>query len=516
MSQDLLAEFGSFSIEDGHRKPAQGDHTCVGKSQANVQPGTIQPEHLADPYGRTENDAWAEDDDDFGDFEGAGQEEVEEILSQEPSVTSKSGGHKPSYPALAGKPAKDSKSQPYRTDKALSKNHPFANNPDILFDADDSDSISEPIDNAADDDFGEFETVAAPIAKKKILSKSAVKPATHAATFDLLGLEDQEHAPSPTIQQATKANQAPPRRATSNTRGNAPQIRDVRQQSRGGTLAQEDDFGAWDDFEDASVQTSVPATPAHSQSSTSHTSVADLTKLPVELIGNLFSPAPSSPPPAPTNIPPPSLLLSLFPPIFSETTTSFLRPLSSVTADQKHSLLISPNVQTFLRNYLVAAHTLAHVIAGRKNRWKRDKYLAQSMRIGPSVSGRSGGMKLAGLDTNESRREDSEVEDVLKVWKEQLGRLKSTVTAVSLDSLEPWPVVPELASVMPIRIAKTAEGGVVSTSACALCGLKREERVAKVDVQVEDSFGEWWIDKTNMHLGCWSFWEHHKERLRGR
>lgn len=126
-------------------------------------------------------------------------------------------------------------------------------------------------------------------------------------------------------------------------------------------------------------------------------------------------------------------------------------------------------------------------------------------------------MKLAGLDSNEARREEAEVEDVLKIWREQVGRLRTAVTAAAGASASGGlPVVPEMASTMPIRVAKQAEGGVVSTGSCALCGLKREERVVKVDVGVEDSFGEWWVEGTNMHVACWTFWGVHKDRLKGR
>ena len=153
-------------------------------------------------------------------------------------------------------------------------------------------------------------------------------------------------------------------------------------------------------------------------------------------------------------------------------------------------------------------------MAGRKSRWKRDKHLAQSMRIGPATSGRSGGMKLTGLDRTETSREDTEVEDVLLVWREQIGRLKTAVLGASADGIKLS--VPELAATMPVRVAKGSEGAIVSTQACALCGLKREERVAKVDVDVEDSFGEWWLDGTNMHTSCARFWELFKARLMSR
>lgn len=55
-------------------------------------------------------------------------------------------------------------------------------------------------------------------------------------------------------------------------------------------------------------------------------------------------------------------------------------------------------------------------------------------------------------------------------------------------------VLPELSETMPLRTAKPGEGGISAPKCCFLCGLKRDERVARLDVNTEDSFGEWWVD----------------------
>lgn len=78
------------------------------------------------------------------------------------------------------------------------------------------------------------------------------------------------------------------------------------------------------------------------------------------------------------------------------------------------------------------------------------------------------------------------------------------------------PAVPEIAEQMPVKMLRAAEGGFTASHACALCGLKREERVARVDEGVEDSFGEWWVEGMNMHLVCRNFWEEYKDRLKSR
>ena len=84
----------------------------------------------------------------------------------------------------------------------------------------------------------------------------------------------------------------------------------------------------------------------------------------------------------------------------------------------------------------------------------------------------------------------------------------------SSSSMSKAPPVPEIAEQMPIKALKALEGGFTATHACALCGLKREERVSKVDVDVHDSFGEWWVGEMSMHLLCRNFWEEHKFQLR--
>ena len=127
-------------------------------------------------------------------------------------------------------------------------------------------------------------------------------------------------------------------------------------------------------------------------------------------------------------------------------------------------------------------------------------------------------MKLTGLDKSEAQKEDREVLDVLRIWKNQLGKLRTAVTAASatpgMPSLPPVPDINEQA--MPIKTLKATEGGFTAPAACALCGLKREERVGKVDVLVEDSFGEWWVDAASMHLVCKRFWEEFEGKLKSR
>lgn len=219
--------------------------------------------------------------------------------------------------------------------------------------------------------------------------------------------------------------------------------------------------------------------------------------------------------PPPSNIPPPSILLRLI--------SSVLQSLSDNV--KKHNLHAEPTahtprsvdqrLMTNLRQELAIVRASARIIAGRKLRWGRDSHLSQSMKIGPAQGGRAGGMKLTVLDRAETRREDREVEEAIRIWKQQMGSLRAPLVAIRNQESDDTLAIPELAEKMPIRLVKLSEGGIVASKGCFLCGLKRDERVEKVDIRVEDSFGEWWIDHWG-HVDCVIFWEQQKDRLQQR
>lgn len=214
----------------------------------------------------------------------------------------------------------------------------------------------------------------------------------------------------------------------------------------------------------------------------------------------------------PTNIPPPSTLLSL---------TATL--LQSLPAEIKTLLKTSPGQPTDIgqatldevKLQLSFTRVVARIIAGRKFRWKRDIRLSQSMKIGPAQAGKSGGMKLTGIDRMESRREDQEAAEVVGVWKQHVGSLRASVANAKLHHPGSDLTVPEIAEMMPVRAMKGSEGALTAPKCCLLCGLKREEKVEKVDVNVEDSFGEWWTEHWG-HYECRKFWETHEESLQQR
>ncbi|KAE9379221.1 hypothetical protein N431DRAFT_478285 [Stipitochalara longipes BDJ] len=216
----------------------------------------------------------------------------------------------------------------------------------------------------------------------------------------------------------------------------------------------------------------------------------------------------------PTNIPPPSILLALFPPLFDLPQSTLFKAVTNQPFSLKNRIISDPATVDFLRAYLLIAVVTARLIAGRKLRWKRDTLLSQAMKIGPAAAGGKGGMKLTGVDKAEAIREDREAADVVRVWREQLGRLRSAVAVANSNFKDASShlVIPELSEVMHI---KTQEGALMAPKPCLICGLKREERINKVDVRVEDSFGEWWVEHWG-HRACRNFWLEHESKLKHR
>lgn len=167
----------------------------------------------------------------------------------------------------------------------------------------------------------------------------------------------------------------------------------------------------------------------------------------------------------------------------------------------RNKLLAEPGTIAYLQGYLMLASVAAHIIAGRKLRWKRDQHLSQGMRIGPASSRATSGMKLTGIDKGENLKEEREALDVVRLWKDQIGRLRHVISGVNQIKAGTLGAAPDLQEMMPVRTLKQSEGGVPARQPCMMCGLKRDERVGAADLVVEDSFGEWWVEQVNMHRG---------------
>lgn len=220
--------------------------------------------------------------------------------------------------------------------------------------------------------------------------------------------------------------------------------------------------------------------------------------------------------PAPSNVPPPSVLLSIIVTKLDGLPDEIRDIVSLMSTSLMNNALTSiESLFENLHDKVAMTTASARILAGRKLRWKRDTHLAQRTSIGPANAGKAGGMKLTGVDRTEARREDQEAAEVVRLWKQQAGVIKSQLAKINAQQSEVKFTLPECADNMPIRVAQLGEGASAAPKCCFLCGLKRDERVARLDVNVEDSFGEWWVDHWG-HVDCIRFWEEHKDSLKQR
>lgn len=112
-------------------------------------------------------------------------------------------------------------------------------------------------------------------------------------------------------------------------------------------------------------------------------------------------------------------------------------------------------------------------------------------------------MKLSAVNKHEDVKEEQDAVDVLGLWRERAALFNAVVQTAGL---RPIPTVPGPAA-LKVVVAKSGQGALKAPHACALCALKRDERVLRVDEEdVQDSFGEWWTEHWG-HTGCRLFWE---------
>lgn len=249
------------------------------------------------------------------------------------------------------------------------------------------------------------------------------------------------------------------------------------------TWEEDEDWGDFDDGPSANPALSKP----------NQTPRPSTTSPPSNIIPGTSSSSPTTV--RPTNIPPPSVLLELLVDIFNA-----LQQEAAKAKARDTQQAIKNNTASRIQNTL---ETAARIIAGRTLRWKRDTILSQSMRIGPARAGKSSGMKLSAVNKHEDVKEKQDAVDVLSLWRERAALFNSVVQAAGR---RPIPAVAD-PNALKVVMARAETGAIKASHPCALCALKRDERVLKLDAEnVQDSFGEWWTEHWG-HTACREFWE---------
>lgn len=373
---------------------------------------------------------------------------------------------------------------------------------DVLFDAD-------------EEDFGDFANAEQDDQTSTVVSTAG---ASSGANVDLLGLND-----------SVAETRSPTTRLNTVSQPSQPNIQQIAEK----TVSEHDDWGAFQDIPSSEVElhqpirdkqaTPIVEGPAKTKLSSSGTARTSQTKSidttpwqdtasdefadwdtwendntkqastePTSSLEKINQITISDKQERPTNVPPPAVLLSLAHRVFTV--------LSARTS--------SPESTTDTGLQAVTAYRVcARLIAGRSLRWKRDTILAQSMRIG--AAGRSGGMKLTTLDKGESRKEEQEVEETLSTWSRHSLKLNA---AMSRAKTQKPPL--SLSTNIAVRTA-TGPDVINATHPCPICGLRRNERINGIDVNVSDTFGEWWIEHWG-HRDCHDFWFRHNSLLEQR
>ncbi|KIW25152.1 uncharacterized protein PV07_10816 [Cladophialophora immunda] len=195
----------------------------------------------------------------------------------------------------------------------------------------------------------------------------------------------------------------------------------------------------------------------------------------------------------PNNVPPPSSLLQLLSSVFE-----------FIHQNNADSMMSQSELASRL---LVVFRVSSRIVAGRTLRWKRDTVLAQSVRIGQS--GKSGGMKLAAVNKSETAKEERDTEEMVRHWSSYVHEFNSILAQAEFPPyrmrLTASPPIKRLGQTNPPDLSKQ----------CALCGLKRTERLTDVDFDVDDIFGEFWVEHWG-HKDCFDFWYSYKNMLEHR
>lgn len=207
-----------------------------------------------------------------------------------------------------------------------------------------------------------------------------------------------------------------------------------------------------------------------------------------------------------------STILIPFSTIFSQPTIFLFSKLTSHQYPLRQRILSHHKTREFLLGTCEAARVAGRIIAGRRARKLKRTNLGDGDR--------------------EVQKQDREISELVRIWKEDcLGRLKATIITPTSSSRrkhahstsDPTPAsplpnasrVPELEVDMHAQKVSMIKLGFSildeEDKECLLCGLKRDEVVARLCEHELDG-ARWWVNAWG-HRGCLRWWEEWEGRL---
>ncbi|KAI5853350.1 hypothetical protein BZA05DRAFT_395732 [Tricharina praecox] len=226
------------------------------------------------------------------------------------------------------------------------------------------------------------------------------------------------------------------------------------------------------------ARTSLPPAPAPAQFRTSPAPAAHGISL-----HRFATPPKPLPPPPPEQFPPVAALLQTLSPLFLLPQEKLLDSLKGLPFPLRQRVLSHPKTRQFLEGVCEFGRVAGRIIAGRKRR----------ARVGGGGAG-AGGMKLGAGGGPEVQKEEREVKEACRIWKEGTGRLKAATAGAVPEIDEEWKGV--------------WRGG----QACKLCKLGKGELVPALKEQ-KDKAG-WWDERWGGHASCRGFWERYGGEVR--
>jgi hypothetical protein len=202
-----------------------------------------------------------------------------------------------------------------------------------------------------------------------------------------------------------------------------------------------------------------------------------------------LSPKPPQPPP-PEQFPPVAVLLQTIIPLFSLPQNHLLDQLKGLPFPLRQRVLAHPKTKEFLEGVCEVGRVAGRIIAGRR----RQTWSSANLPPAGKAGGR-GGMKLGAGTNLQVQREDREVKEAMRIWKEGIGRLKAAMGEVVPD-LEEW------------KVGQGRGSGKV----CKLCKLGMGELVPGLREKTERP--NWWNHGWGGHGSCRSFWEKHGKEIK--